>query len=279
MPWKNYSSSVILCVIAGSISLSLPMSTYAEQKATKIVNGFREVSMAPGVTLYQKNNEYVHIVSLKAGGGVRLLYGELSKSIDEPQFARQNIGDWWKKWSSSEPKAFSLMNSQFFNTSNPLMAALAFSTKADGVVYEGYGDKREFLGSKMLLRIGEKHTIVQPYNDNPRSLARFPEPNIIVGLRADANKQSSRRLGRTFIAGIPDGKLLIFTSSTATQRYAERILVAFGANWSNAMMLDGGGSTQLVHEGKIIIPVQESDVEIALRKLPQALGIVAGSNK
>lgn len=272
MSWKNSSSSIILCAIAGSISLSLPVSAYA----TTLVNGFREVSSAPGVTLFQKNNEYVHIVSLEKGGGVRLLYGELSKGIDEPQFTRQNIGDWWKKWSSSEPKAFSLMNSQFFNTSNPQVAALAFSTKANGVVYEGYGDKREFLGSKMLLRIGEKHTIVQPYNDNPRVLARFPEPNIIVGLRADANKQSSRRLGRTFIAGLPEGKLLIFTSSTATQRYAERILVAFGADWGNALMLDGGGSTQLVHKGKIVVPQQESDVEIALRKLPQALGIVAG---
>ncbi len=265
-----------LSILTASLSLVLPTALFAQQSDRIFAPGFREIDSAPGVTLFQKGRDYVHIVSPRRDAGVRLLYGTVSAGNDETQFARKDIREWWKTWSQTEPQAFALMNSQFFNASDPAKAALAFSTKADGIVYEGYGDKREFLGGKMLLRIGKKHTIVEPYNDNPRSLARFPEPDIIVGLRADINKQASRRLGRTFIAGMPQGNLLIFTSPTATQRYAERILVSFGADWGNTLMLDGGGSTQLVHKGTVLVPSHPPGKDIFLRSLPQVLGVVAG---
>lgn len=75
---------------------------------------------------------------------------------------------------------------------------------------------------------------------------------------------------------MPQGNLLIFTSPTATQRYAERILVSFGADWGNALMLDGGGSTQLVHKGTVLVPSPQPGKDIFLRSLPQVLGVVAG---
>jgi hypothetical protein len=268
--------STYFSFLTTSLLLALPTTLFAQQSDRIFAPGFREVSSAPGVTLFQKGKDYVHIVSPRRDGGVRLLYGAVSEGTEDTQFARKDIREWWQTWSQAEPQAFSLMNSQFFNASDPTKAALAFSTKADGVVYEGYGDKREFLGGKMLLRIGAKHTIVQPYNDNPRSLDRFPEPDIIVGLRADIDKQSARRLGRTFIAGMPQGNLLIFTSPKATQQYAERILVSFGADWDNVLMLDGGGSTQLVHKGKVLVPSHKPGKDVVHRPLPQALGIVAG---
>ena len=265
--------------LTASLLLVLPTSLFAQQSDRIFAPGFREIDSAPGVTLFKKGKDYVHIVSSRRDAGVRLLYGNVTADAAETQFARKDIRTWWKAWSQTEPEAFSLMNSQFFNASDPTKAALAFSTKADGVVYEGYGDKREFLGGKMILRIGKKYTIVEPYNDNPGSLERFPEPDIIVGLRADINKQASRRLGRTFIAGMPQGNLLIFTSSTATQRYAERILVSFGADWDKTLMLDGGGSTQLVHKGTVLVPSHRPGADIILRSLPQVLGVVAGKNK
>ncbi len=117
---------------------------------------------------------------------------------------------------------------------------------------------------------------MEPFNDDAGSLYDFPEADIIVGLRPDVSKTGNRRLGRTFIGTMKNGNLIIFTSPLSTQRRAERMLMAFGADRKRIMMLDGGGSTQFILEGDLLIPATKRREVPALRTVPLAIGVTRG---
>jgi len=239
--------------------------------------GFREADTAKGVHLWRKGKEYVHAVSPAAGATIQLLHGGMIPSDGAgTNFARRDLREWWNKWSKETDSAYTLVNAQFFNTANDAKSPLAFSTKIGGIVYAGYGDESEYPGKKLLLRIGENSADVQPYNDDAGSLYALPEENIIVGLKPDVSKAGNVRRGRTFIGTDDDGTMFIFVSPAATQRYAYRILVAFGAERSKIMMLDGGGSAQFIHEGTLLIPSAKGSTPPYLRPVPLAIGVTAG---
>ncbi len=187
------------------------------------------------------------------------------------QFQRKNAETWWKEWDDDDK--VSLLNGQFFNTDNTDKSPLAFSVKKDGMVHTGYGDATEFTGKKMLLRIGEDEFIAEPYADDAARLFEIPEENAIVGLKETASKQPGSRIGRTFIGVNADGEALVLTSSLATQRFATRILTAFGAKRQQILMLDGGHSSQLMLEGRLVIPHNERGRKAGQRPVPQVIGI------
>jgi hypothetical protein len=92
-------------------------------------------------------------------------------------------------------------------------------------------------------------------------------------LAEDAPKRINRSVARTF-TGLDDRDLdgdyetiFIFNTRSALQIEAADVLRSFGAD--KVMMLDGGGSTQLLCQGE---PVIYSE-----RAIPQAMGIMAGS--
>ncbi len=269
---RLFSIVTAVCVMQSSI---IP-SAYA-QSASQIQiapPGFREVTSGSGVTLWRKSREYVQVISPHRGASVKLLHGKIIPSEGAgTNFARMDLRDWWTEWSADEPSAFTLANGQFFNMNNPDRSPLAFSVKINGIVYAGYGDDNEYTGKKMALRIGTRHATVQQYDDDAGSLYAFAEPDIIVGLKPDVSKSGNSRLGRTFMGTMPNGNLLVFSSPGATQRYATRILIAFGADRNKVMMLDGGGSTQLIHEGAPLIPTGIS-ISKPLRTVPLAIGVV-----
>jgi len=96
---------------------------------------------------------------------------------------------------------------------------------------------------------------------------------MLAGLREDADKGPQNYTGRTFV-GIDDANqdniyetVLIFNSKTARQPDAAQILRDFGAD--RLLMLDGGGSTQLVCRSGAYI---ESS-----RTIPQAILVVSKS--
>ncbi len=237
--------------------------------------GYREVANEPGVTIWKnRRNEYMLIISPHRGAVVDLLHGGILPTEGEgTNFARRDLREWWTEWSGKTPDALTITNGQFFNMNDPNKSPLAFSTKIDGIVYVGYGDEAEYKGKKMLLRIGKRYATVEPYRDDAGTLYEFSEPDIIVGLSPDVSKNGNRRLGRTFMGTMRNGNLLIFSSPAATQRYAERIMMAFGADRNRIMMLDGGGSTQLIQEGKLLIPSKSGE---SLRKVPLAIGVTKG---
>ncbi len=263
-------------IVLGALCFSFVVPVFAQETAdTRIAPlGFREILSEPGVTMWQKRNEYMQVISPHRGATLALLKGDMIPSDGVgTNFSRKDLRQWWKEWRRSEPDALTLANGQFFNTANPDKSPLAFSTKIDGIVYVGYGDESEYQNKKMLLRIGDRHATVEPFNDDASSLYDFPEANIIVGLKPDVSKQGNIRRGRTFVGTMANGNLLVFTTPAATQRYATRILTAFGAKRDRIMMLDGGGSTQLIHQGELLIPGMKNPT---LRTLPLAIGVTKG---
>jgi len=105
------------------------------------------------------------------------------------------------------------------------------------------------------------------------SLYGTEAPDTLGGLTEEANKRAKFSVGRTFV-GIDDRDgedgfetILVFSTRTAKQTGAAAVLREFGAD--KVMMLDGGGSTQLLCKTGHYI---RSD-----RPIPQALAIIAAS--
>lgn len=246
----------------------------AAQTARRTPLGYRETHALPGVRMWRRGTrEYVQIVSPAEGGRIKLLNGEVRPSMyPGTTFARKDIRDWWTHWKTADANAFSVANGQFFNMGDPAKAPLAFSTKVDGVIHPGYGDAEEYPQGKLVLLLGENAYDVQAYGDDAAALFERAEREALVGLRPDMSKKAARRVGRTFIGVNAAGEAIILTTPGGTQRYATRILTAFGAERHKIMMLDGGGSAQLVTEKGLLVPSRGG----SLRTVPQAIGIASG---
>jgi len=240
--------------------------------------GFSLAISDSGTTLYSKENQneevdYVLVADLSQGAYLSLLHGEISnpgtgKGVyggDSPTFARQILKEVWADFSSSYPKAFCITNGQFFSTKdNPTQ--FSFPLKADGKIISEGSEIRNPDHNLILEIWGDKANIGPLTRE---TLYSSSAPNIIAGLSEQANKEMNNRVGRTFV-GIDDnngdGKfeiILIFNSAKATQQEATTVLRSFGAD--KVMMLDGGGSTQLICRGKTYVPSKDS------RKIPQTL--------
>lgn len=175
-------------------------------------------------------------------------------------------------FSARSPLAFSVCNGQFFDPKNPRAAALAFTVKTDGNMIEGYGDKQEYPGQKLMLVLdGKAHDIV-PYDDNPRSVMDHKAATVIIGLREDSAKSPEKQVGRTVIGS--DGEhLYLLVSKGCTQNHATEMLTAFGGNTMMHIMLDGGDSSNLMTRYS-----KEPLIETG-RMFPHALGIASGARK
>jgi hypothetical protein len=256
-----------------------------------------------GVRLYGNGTDFVQELDLAAGVSVQLFddrhvtywgrdtadeSGNLPQydtgvSVRvEPQPIQTHWQDLRERWGD---RAFSVTNGQFFGSS-PLQ--LAFPLKADGVIYSGgYAGDSEYPHEKMMLAIETAAACEAGHCTTPQArILPFPEVgypdnplfspirDLIVGLQELADKGIKRNVGRTF-AGVGDRNgdgtpetLWLFTSPRSTQLRASRTLRALGAE--AVMMLDGGGSTQLVVQG--IEWVRSSDE--TQRTIPQAIGVV-----
>ena len=143
--------------------------------------------------------------------------------------------------------------------------------KASGnIVSDGYA-LNEFPDKKLILELWpDRASITSLTQEN---LYSSSAPDIVAGLTETASKRIDHYVGRTFI-GVDDRDsdgsaetVLIFNSQLSRQKDAAQVLGDFGAD--KVMMLDGGGSTQLLCQGKSYI---SSD-----RYIPQAIGVIAAS--
>jgi Phosphodiester glycosidase len=281
------------------LAVVLPESTAWGQQRPP--DGFSPLIARAGVELYSDGpaenprSRFVQVVSLSQGASVKLLHGRIDPEHqgiemgpyrgDDPSFWRQPLQTFWDNFLASDSKAFCITNGQFFADKhsdrtpiNP--TTLAFSLKADGVyVSDGYavaGPKEEFPHQKLMLEIWkDRADITELTRDN---LYNSNAPNIIAGLTEDADRGPSTATGRTFI-GVQDANgddqfetILIFNSGSSTQLEAAGTLRSFGRSFGadevKVMMLDGGGSTQLICEGQ---PYTSGDS----RTLPQTLAVSA----
>jgi hypothetical protein len=248
-----------------------------------IPDGFKLVMQDAGVQLFRKaypngTPDYVEVIRLDQGAGIQVLHGAIAeprsgKGVyggDDPTFFVHTIQDFWSEFSSAESGAFCVTNGQFFYMKES-PTRLPFPLKADGkVLSDGYALK-DFPGQKLMLELWDDHAQITPLSQE--ALYNSTAPDIVAGLAEDAPKNIKKYVGRTFV-GIDDqngdGKpetVLLFNTQTARQVDAASTLYDFGA--TQVMMLDGGGSTQLICRGDELITTD--------RFIPQALGVLAAS--
>lgn len=150
-----------------------------------------------------------------------------------------------------------LVNGAFFVPGRS-PTTLAFGLKINGsIISYGYEANAWPAGDVRTLSFSPDGNAA--YIDNySRSTFTGSRPHVIGMLSPTANKRSTSRIPRTFV-GIRDGTndgipetLLIFGSPGATQREANNVLLAFGAQKTG--MMDGGSSTFIRISGKSYHP-------------------------
>lgn len=242
---------------------------------------------APGVEVYEseEGTEFVQVIDLRSGARLDFWYrlatgpSPINQGRSEgifggnsPAFERHYLPSVWEEAVANE--ALCLANGQFFrDTINGRWVdptELAYPLKSDGVmVSEGY-ERYKFRRHRQMLALWPAEASIMPLNR--AALYGSTAPDIIAGLAETAPVRSSESLGRTFVGTADrdgDGRsetVLIYSGEAATQREAAGTLRAFGAN--AVMMLDGGGSNQLLCEGSSLIN--------RVRPLPQMIATVPG---
>jgi hypothetical protein len=270
---------IILCIV---LLLGSHQSSIQAQHIG-IPTNFSLEKIQEGVGLYKDKStgtQFVQFIKLDKGATLELLHGPIANpglnmgpyGGNDPSIWRQTLQETWNEFSSSNNNAFCITNGQFFSTNdNP--TKLAFSLKKDGVIVsDGYavaGVNEEYPGQKLMLEIWSDKADIRPLSQS--NLLSSSAPNIIAGLTEDADKGPSSNVGRTFV-GVADINgdgfyevILIFNSGNSTQNMAASVLRSFGAE--KVIMLDGGGSTQLICEGQSHIS--------SSRSIPQTLAVKA----
>ncbi|NEP88257.1 MAG: phosphodiester glycosidase family protein [Okeania sp. SIO2C2] len=243
------------------ITINFFSSQNAESKSPNPLSlGFQIINNSQGTTLYQKDLDYVQTVNLSQGAKINFIYGNIrdlgtkkgAYGGNDPQFERQKISQVWSNLYSENSSLFCITNGQFFRNDKNTSTGLAFPVKSDGIIVsDGYAGEIEFPDEKLMLEVWKDRALITKFQ--PNNLQLSTAPNLIVGLQENADKGVEDKTGRTFI-GIKDKDgdrlnetILIFTSKKATQPHAAQVLKSFGA--TQVIMLDGGGSTQLICQG------------------------------
>ena len=281
MYWKTTAKflAVLCLLLLVSMRAGLAAASLPDPQAPP---GFRLVLSVPGVRLYQKDYpkgtpDFVQVIELDKGAAVRLYHGPVAEpgegegvyGGDNPRFKRRSMQSFWDEFSSSDPNAFCIANGQFFYLPED-PTRIAFPLKVDGeVVSDGYGIN-EYPGKKLMLELWADRADIRELTRE--SLYGSTAPNVIAGLTEEANKKGKFYVGRTF-TGIDDRDgdgsyetVFIFNTLSARQVDAADVLKSFGAD--KVMMLDGGGSTQLICQGNSYVRSE--------RFVPQAVAVAAG---
>lgn len=245
----------------------------------KIPSGFHPMVEERGATLYRKNYrggqpDFVVVADLAKGAEIRSFTGKIvhpSKGEgifggDNPTFSRYTLRTFWLQIQQEDPSLFAVMNAAFFGT-DATPTRLAFSLKQDGnMVTDGYGMLTEYPGQIRLLRISHiKQTadvVLFERATFKKSLESYD--TVIASLDSTANKNQRSYIGRTFV-GTDENLVFLFCTRASTQREATKVLLSFGA--TGVIMMDAGGSSQLIVEGKSYV--------YAARKIPNVLAVLA----
>jgi hypothetical protein len=243
--------------------------------------GFDLIRSGEGVALYRKDYsngtpDFVQVVDLSRGAAVKPLHGPLREAREgqgvfggpDARITSLSLGKFWQETAEMFADAFCIANGQFFYMPES-PTRLPFSLKVGGeIVSDGYA-KNEFPGQKLILELWADRADIRELSQE--SLYTSSAPDIVAGLSEDAGKRARHYTGRTFV-GVNDQNgdgafetVLIFTTRSARQVDAAEALRSFGAD--KVMMLDGGGSAQLICGGEALVASE--------RLIPQALAVIA----
>jgi hypothetical protein len=247
----------------------------------EIPPGFRLIDSALGVQLYRKdyangNPDFVQVIDIGQGARIELLHGQITEARPEkgafggpdPRMTSPPLQTYWQQIQSEDKYAFCVTNGTFFYMPE-YPTRLAFPLKVAGqIITEGWGVDT-YIDQKLILELWQDRVEIEDLSE--QALYSSDAPDILGGLTEQANKRAKFAVGRTFI-GLDDRDsdgeqetVLILNTRTALQSSAAAVLRDFGAD--QVMMLDGGGSTQLLCKSGWHI---NSD-----RPIPQALAVIA----
>jgi hypothetical protein len=220
----------------------------ASPTASKAPKGYNLISNSAAVQVYQQNNglqSYITVLDL-AKGGMQSLTGEV---VADKQVSHRSLMEYWdlvKQPNQNGQQAKVVINGTFFARYHK-PTDLAFGLKQDGkVITYGYG-LNEFPGLNKTIAWDGQQIQIQPY---AKGTFDGTMPNVVGALDVNAGKRKDKHLPRTFI-GTKGKQVFIFSSNYARQIDAMRTLQEFGAE--SIAMLDGGGSTGLVVDGKELL--------------------------
>ncbi|MGL5508575.1 MAG: hypothetical protein ACRDB1_03080 [Microcoleaceae cyanobacterium] len=251
------------------------------QKPIQDISEIKTILTVPGIKIHKQKLDYILEIDLSAGAEIKFLFGDVTNTGikqgayggNDPEFQRQNIQEIWQKLSPQNENLTCLINAQFFRNDQNTSTALAFPIKWQGVkITDGYAGEIEYPTEKKMLTINQDAANITDFS--PTDWLNSKLPNILVSLSPDADKGILKKTGRTFL-GVSDRNhdgvnetILIFASRYASQIHAKNILQAWQAK--EMIMLDGGGSTQLICHDQILID--------SPRTIPQFIGIFQGKS-
>ena len=223
-----------------------------------------ETTIAPGVKMWAnrsiKGNPHVIEIDLSKAE-LRSLSGKPTPTGKVGQMAFAEFAAPNKK--KETPQV--MINGTFFQEYNK-PTGIAFGLKQNRqLITYGYG-LNEFPDKTMTIAWSQGRISIDPYS---RRTFDGAMPNVVGVLAATAGKNADKPLARTFIGtkNLRDDSayktVLFFSSESASQNEAEATLKEFGAE--QVAMLDGGRSTGLMVNGKIIMQPKT--------QLPQTLGV------
>jgi hypothetical protein len=244
--------------------------------AVTVPEGFEKILSDRGVQVYKKNAgsgraNYVTVVNLQPGA-IGNLTGAFT-DLPNGKIERKSMNTFWNdavRQNTSNRQARVVVNGTFFSQKyNP--TPIAFGLKVAGTtVSYGYGlDEFPNLITTFAFNSSTATAGIQPYN---RVTFDRDFPDVVGALDPVANKSADKYLPRTFVGILDDdgdGNLetvIFYSSTSARQIDAVNTLKSFGT--SSEAMLDGGGSTGLIINGRTYIK--------AGRTIPQAIAMYAG---
>jgi hypothetical protein len=247
-----------------------------------IPSGFEKITSIYGAELFRKDYsngtpDFVQVADLALGAEIKLLHGPVREKRegrgayggDDPRLLSRSLQQYWNEFASTYANPFCVVNGQFFYMPES-PTRLPFPLKVDGeIVSDGFG-KDQFPGQKLMLELWPGRADIKLLTKE--ALYGSDAPDIVAGLAEDAPKAIAKRVGRTFVGLVDkDGNrqfetVLIFSTRTASQAAAAAVLREFGAQ--KVMMLDGGGSTQMICRDKNYISSE--------RLIPQAIAVQGG---
>jgi hypothetical protein len=252
-----------------------------QQTSIQDISAIQTILTVPGIKVYKQKLDYIIEIDLSAGAEIEFLFGDVTNpginqgayGDNDPEFQRQNIQEIWQKLSPQNQRLTCLINAQFFRNDQNKSTALAFPIKWQGVkITDGYAGEIEYPTEKKMLTINQDAANITDFL--PADWLNSKSPNILVSLSPDADKGILKKTGRTFL-GVSDRNhdginetIVIFASRYASQIHAKSILQAWQAK--DMIMLDGGGSTQLICHDQILID--------SPRTIPQFIGIFQGKS-
>lgn len=234
----------------------------AQVAPTPPSSAFQTTSSAPGIKILTNTAKKTYIIEADLSKAeLRSISGEPTQTGKVGQMKFQ---EFWTKH-SAKGNLHVLINGTFFKEYDK-PTGIAFGLKQNNkFITYGYG-LHEFPGQNMTVSWSDRGISIEPYS---RSTFDGKTPNVVGALSPTAGTNADKLLRRTFI-GVKDlrsdktyGTVLLFISPGATQSEAEKTLREFGAE--HVAMLDGGASTGLIVDGKILSQPKT--------RLPQTIGI------